>query len=167
MHLLRAQWDHRADEASCSSRTLAGQIKMGFSMLVTIHQPARDGARPFHTTNLLVFETFPICQKTQQGRADPRAWSALARATQCPPGRTQTRPASLKGKSLAQGLDRCRAHPSLAHMLGKGKLMGSSSPGHKNPMVRWGWLGHLGDGGTPAQPCRVPPCPRRPNHPLP
>lgn len=168
MCLLRAQWDCRADEASCSSRTLAGQIKPVFSMLITVPQPACDGARPFHATNLLVFEMFPICQKTQHGRPVPKTWRALARVIQCPPGHMQTGPTLLQGKSLGQGPDQHRAHLNLPHMLGKGKLKGSSSPGHKNgPMVRWGWLGRFGDGGTPAQPCRVPPCPRLPNYSLP
>lgn len=41
------------------------------------------------------------------------------------------------------------AHPNLAHVLGKGKLRGSSFPGDRNsPMVKWGWWGLLGEGGT-------------------
>lgn len=59
------------------------------------------------------------------------------------------------------------AHPNLANVLGKEKLRDSSLPGHRNsPMVKWGWWGLLGDSGTLIQPCRVPPCPRQPNHPL-
>lgn len=68
---------------------------------------------------------------------------------------------------MEQGMEKHMAHPNFAHVLGKGKLRGSSLPGQKNsPMVKWGWWGLHGDGGTLTQPCRVQPCPRQLNHPF-
>lgn len=50
-------------------------------------------------------------------------------------------------------MEKHMAHPNLAHVLGKGKLRGSSLPQHKNsPMVKRGWWGLPGDGGTLTQP---------------
>lgn len=83
LHLLRTQQDRRAEEMSCSSRALAGQIKLSFSV-ITMHQPAHDGKHPFHTTNLLVFEMFPLCQKTHRCRAGPGSLEGPGKVTKWP-----------------------------------------------------------------------------------